>query len=55
MSNRKNAYMEVYTILQNLTKEEYNKIPPEVIETMQLIEYEENILKKVLNRIKGFL
>ena len=35
MSNRKNAYAEVYTILQELTEEEYNKIPPEVIETIE--------------------
>ena len=34
MSNRKNAYAEVYTILQELNEEEYNKIPPEVIETL---------------------
>ena len=34
MSNRKNAYTEVYTILQDLNEEEYNKIPPEVIETL---------------------
>ena len=35
MSNRKNAYTEVYTILQELDKEEYSKIPPEVIETIE--------------------
>ena len=35
MSNRKNAYVEVYTILQELDKEEYSKIPPEVIETIE--------------------
>ena len=35
MSNRKNAYAEVYTILQELNVEEYNKIPPEVIETIE--------------------
>ena len=34
MINRKNAYTEVYTILQDLNEEEYNKIPPEVIETL---------------------
>ena len=34
MNNRKNAYTEVYTILQDLDEEEYNKIPPEVIETL---------------------
>lgn len=35
MSNRKNAYAEVYIILQELNEEEYNKIPPEVIETIE--------------------
>ena len=35
MSNRKNAYTEVYTILQKLNEEEYNKIPPEVIKTIE--------------------
>lgn len=35
MSNRKNAYTEVYTILEDLNEEEYNKIPPEVIETIK--------------------
>ena len=35
MSNRKNAYAEVYTILQELNEEEYNKIPPEVIKTIE--------------------
>ena len=35
MSNRKNAYAEVYTILQELTEEEYNKIPPKVIKTIE--------------------
>ena len=35
MSNRKNAYTEVYTILQDLNEEEYNKIPPEVIKTIE--------------------
>lgn len=34
MNNCKNAYTEVYTILQDLDEEEYNKIPPEVIETL---------------------
>ena len=34
VNNRKNAYTEVYTILQDLNEEEYNKIPPEVIETL---------------------
>lgn len=36
MSNRKNAYAEVYTILQELNAEEYNKISPEVIETIEV-------------------
>lgn len=36
MSNRKNAYTEVYTILQDLNEEEYNKIPPEVIKTIKI-------------------
>ena len=35
MNNRRNAYKEVYTILQDLNEEEYNKIPPEVIETIK--------------------
>ena len=35
MSNRKNAYTEVYTILQELNEEEYNKIPPKVIKTIE--------------------
>ena len=35
MNNRKNAYTEVYTILEDLNEEEYNKIPPEVIETIK--------------------
>ena len=35
MSNRKNAYAEVYTILQELNEEEYNKIPPEVTQTIE--------------------
>ena len=34
MNNRRNAYTELYTILQDLDEEEYNKIPPEVIETL---------------------
>ena len=41
MSNRKNAYAEVYTILQELNEEEYNKIPPEVIETIEANRNEE--------------
>ena len=43
MSNRKNAYTEVYTILQELNEEEYDKIPPEVVEAIKVnrnIEYE---------------
>ena len=35
MNNRKNAYKEVYTILQELNEEEYSKIPPEVIEAIR--------------------
>ena len=35
MSNRANAYTEVYTILQDLNTEEYNKIPPEIIKTIE--------------------
>lgn len=34
MNNRQNAYKEVYTILQELYEEEYNKIPPEIIEAI---------------------
>ena len=35
MNNRKNAYTEVYTILQDLDEDEYDKIPPEVIEAIK--------------------
>ena len=35
MNNRKNAYTEVYTILQELNEEEYNKIPYEVTQTIE--------------------
>ena len=35
MGNRNNAYTEVYIILQELNEEEYNKIPPEVIKTIE--------------------
>lgn len=35
MNNRRNAYTEVYTILQDLNEEEYNKIPPEIIEAIR--------------------
>lgn len=41
MNNRKNAYAEVYTILQELHEEEYNKIPPEVIKTIEANRNEE--------------
>lgn len=41
MSNSKNAYTEVYTILQELNEEEYNKIPSEVIETIEANRNEE--------------
>ena len=43
MSNRKNAYTEVYRVLQELNEEEYDKIPPEVtqaIETNRNEDYE---------------
>jgi len=36
VNNRKNAYKEVYTILQELNEEEYNKIPLEIIEAIRL-------------------
>ena len=35
MDNRRNAYTEVYTILQDLDEEEYKKIPPEVIKAIR--------------------
>lgn len=35
MDNRRNAYTEVYAILQDLDDEEYNKIPPEVIKAIE--------------------
>ena len=35
MNNRKNAYTEVYTILQGLNEEEYDKIPSEVIKAIE--------------------
>ena len=35
MNNRRNAYTEVYTILQDLDEEEYNKIPPKVIKAIE--------------------
>ena len=41
MSNRKNAYTEVYTILQELNEEEYNTIPPEVVESIKVNRSEE--------------
>lgn len=34
-SNRKNAYTEVYTILQDLNENDYAKIPPEVIQAIK--------------------
>ena len=43
MSNLNNAYTEVYTILQHLNEEEYNKIPPEIVDAIRLnrnVEYE---------------
>ena len=41
MSNRSNAYTEVYTILQDLNEEEFNKIPAEIIETIEANRNEE--------------
>ena len=41
MSNRKNADTEVYTILQELNEEEYNKIPPEIVEAIKVNRSEE--------------
>ncbi len=41
MSNYRNAYAEVYTILQELDEEEYNKIPLEIIETIKTNRNEE--------------
>lgn len=35
MNNRRNAYTEVYTVLQDLNQEEYDKIPPEVIKAIK--------------------
>lgn len=35
MDNRRNAYTEVYAILQDLDEEEYKKIPPEVIKAIR--------------------
>ena len=35
MSNRKNAYKEVYVILQDLNEEEYSKIPSEIIKVLK--------------------
>ena len=35
MNNRRNAYTEVYTILQDLDEEEYKKIPPDVIKAIK--------------------
>ena len=45
--NYRNAYTEVYEILSYLDEEEFNKIPPEVIETIRVnkndeYEYEVN-------------
>ena len=41
MNNRRNAYTEVYTIFQELNEEEYEKIPPEIIETIEVNRNEE--------------
>ena len=35
MDNYKNAFTEVYTILQELNEEELSKIPPEIVETIK--------------------
>ena len=35
MDSRKNAYTEVYTILQALNEKEYNKIPLDIIEAIR--------------------
>lgn len=35
MNSRRNAYKEVYIVLQDLNEEDYNKIPPEIIETIK--------------------
>ncbi len=43
MNNRKNAYTEVYTILQELNEEEFNKIPSEVIRAIEENRNEEYI------------
>ena len=43
MSNRNNAYTEVYAILQYLNEEEYNKISHEIVDAIRLninVEYE---------------
>ena len=50
MSNRNNAYTEVYTILQHLNEEEYNKIPPEIVDAIRLnrnVEYEYTLNNKL--------
>ena len=47
MNNRRNAYKEVYIVLQDLNEEDYNKIPPEIIETIKENSNEE--YKFVLN------
>ena len=50
MNSRANAYTEVYTVLQDLNEEEYNKIPPEIIETLKINrnEYYEYVLDEDL-------
>lgn len=43
MSNYKNAFTEVYTILDCLEDDEYNKIPSDILETIKInknIEYD---------------
>ena len=34
MKNKANVYAEIYTILQDLEDDEYEKIPKEIIETL---------------------
>ena len=55
MNNRKNAYKEVYTILQELNEEEYNKIPPEIIEAISANMNEELKDHQMLPETKAIL
>ena len=50
MGNHNNAYTEVYAILQYLNEEEYNKIPPEIVDAIRLnrnVEYEYTLNNKL--------